>query len=199
MERHDPFAEMDRMFEQLRASMFSQMDMGRSDPRTGLSGWKGIEGAGRGREDLKTSGRKTLDTFGRDILGRERTSKEGTNMESRNMTGMNMDLKKHGEEYVFVADLPGFETEEISLSYADDALVVTAKSESSDEMESDTDETAIRGAFSRSRSVSERVAIPEAIVEEDISASYRNGVLEVHLPLVQSESVDDETKIDIAD
>ncbi|PSQ46827.1 hypothetical protein BRD15_08300, partial [Halobacteriales archaeon SW_6_65_15] len=78
------------------------------------------------------------------------------------------------------------------------------------------DEIAVRREFTRSRRVSERVTIPEEVVEDEISATYRNGVsaseasrgspdrrsggvLEVHLPLVESEADEGGRKIDVAD
>jgi HSP20 family protein len=164
MARYDPFEEMDRMFEQLRTRMWTPNALGRSD-------------------------------FGVPAFG----------------GGITMDLKKHGKEYVFVADLPGFETEEIDLRFEGDALVLVAESSLRDETTSDetardemmgdemmgsemtgdestgeqmageettteTDEIAVCREFTRSRRVSERVTIPEPIAEDEISATYRNGV-----------------------
>ena len=180
MARYDPFEEMDRMFEQLRTRVWTPDTLGRTD-------------------------------FGMPTLG----------------GGINMDLKKHGDEYVFVADLPGFETEEIDLTFEDDTLVLVAESKLSDETTADRDETtdertrdeemageemlaqqtsadadelAVRREFTRSRRVAERVTVPEEVLEDEISATYRNGVLEVHLPLAGSDAAeDDDRKIDIAD
>ena len=118
----------------------------------------------------------------------------------------NLDLKKHGEEYVFVADLPGFEREEIDLTFADGTLTLVAETETREETATDDGEAtgeggeiAIRGELARSRRMSERVAIPEEVREDEITASYRNGVLEVHLPLAETDDEDGGKKIDIAD
>ena len=91
--------------------------------------------------------------------------------------GLNTDLAEHDGEYVLTVDLPGFETEEIDLRYDDGVLHLSASHEVAEESET--------GASSRSRTVSERIAIPREIVAEEIEASYRNGVLEVHLPVVE--------------
>jgi len=91
--------------------------------------------------------------------------------------GLNTDLAEHDDEYVLTVDLPGFETEEIDLRFDDGMLHLSASHEVAEEAE---------GASSRrSRTVSERIAIPREIVSEEIEASYRNGVLEVHLPVVE--------------
>lgn len=126
---------------------------------------------------------------------------------------VSMDLTKRDDEYVFVADLPGFEREEIDLTFDDGVLTLVAESETSDERTvsetgdermagesmADTDEIAIRGQFARSRRVAERVTIPAEVEEDGIFATYRNGVLEVHFPIVESEAGEDGKKIDIAD
>jgi HSP20 family protein len=75
--------------------------------------------------------------------------------------------------FVVYADLPGFEKEEIDLRIDGHVLAIDASHESGD------------GASARSRRVSERVSLPEAdVLAEEVTASYRNGVLEVHVPTV---------------
>ena len=87
--------------------------------------------------------------------------------------GLNTDLAEHDDEFVLTVDLPGFETDEIDLRYDDGTLHLSASHEVTDE------------SSTRSRSVSERIAIPREIVPDEIGATYRNGVLEVHLPVVE--------------
>ncbi|WP_246045653.1 Hsp20/alpha crystallin family protein [Halorussus ruber] len=139
----------------------------------------------------------------------------GRGVLAREGEDVSMDLTKHDEEYVFVADLPGFEREDIDLRFSDGMLTLVAESETSDERtvgeaargekigrgeetRPEGEEIAIRSQFARSRRVAERVTIPESIVEDEIAASYRNGVLEVHLPLAEP-AADDESRIDIID
>ena len=86
--------------------------------------------------------------------------------------GINANLSEREGEYVLTVDVPGFETEDIDLVVDDGLLVVSAVHESADE-------TSTRG-----RSVSERIVLPKEVVAEEASATYRNGVLEVHLPIV---------------
>ncbi|WP_135854889.1 Hsp20/alpha crystallin family protein [Halorussus salinus] len=170
MERHDPFEEMNRMFEQMRTRMWTE-------------GSLGDLGTPRG--------------------GRSRTGED-----------VRMDLKRHDDEYVFVADLPGFEREEIDLKFADGVLTLAAENETHEETGGEragdertdarkparADEIAVRSKVTRSRRVAEQVTIPEEILEDEITASYRNGVLEVHLPLAEPvEETDDEGRIDIRD
>ena len=91
--------------------------------------------------------------------------------------GLNTDLAEHDDQYVLTVDLPGFETEEIDLRYDDGILHLSASHEVA--------EGTTGGSSMRSRTVSERIAIPREVVDEEIEASYRNGVLEVHLPFAE--------------
>ena len=87
--------------------------------------------------------------------------------------GLNTDLAEHEDEYVLTVDLPGFETDEIDLRFDDGMLHLTASHEVADE------------SSARRRRVSERISIPREVDTEAIEASYRNGVLEVHFPIVE--------------
>lgn len=84
----------------------------------------------------------------------------------------NLDLTERDGEYVLSADLPGFETEEITLSFDDGMLSIVAEHEMDDE------------TVSRGRTVHEQVTVPATIDEEAIAATYRNGVLTVRMPIL---------------
>jgi len=89
-----------------------------------------------------------------------------------------VDLTEHDDELVAVADLPGFEREEIDLSVEDDRLVIAAS-------HSETDENAEESYLQRERranSVRRTISLPVAVDPEGAEASYVNGVLTVTLP-----------------
>ena len=91
--------------------------------------------------------------------------------------GANVRLESDEDGHVVTADVPGFETEEIDLRFADGVLTVEASHETGDE------------SRSHSRHVCEQVRIPGDVVVEDVRAEYNNGVLEVRLPTeTESES-----------
>ncbi|WP_415383396.1 Hsp20/alpha crystallin family protein [Halosimplex sp. TS25] len=77
-----------------------------------------------------------------------------------------------GTYRVFV-DLPGFDREDIEVTWLDNRLSISA------------DRT---GAGGRSRMVHKQVSVPREVRAEDITATYRDGVLDVELP---SEASDD--------
>jgi HSP20 family protein len=103
-------------------------------------------------------------------------------------TDSNLTLERTDDGYVVLADLPGFEKEEIDLRFDDGILSISASHEVSGE--------GMGAHYSRSRRVSDSIRVPGDILVEDIDATYRNGVLEVHLP-VEGEMEDDSHRIDI--
>ncbi|MFC4406470.1 Hsp20/alpha crystallin family protein [Haloarchaeobius iranensis] len=88
-------------------------------------------------------------------------------------------LTERDGNYVFVMDLPGFEREDIELTLRNGVLHVDAATE--------VDHDSEFVSMHQSRRSSERVHIPGDIVAEEIQATYRNGVLEVHLPMMEGE------------
>ncbi|HMB49891.1 Hsp20/alpha crystallin family protein [Natronoarchaeum rubrum] len=102
-----------------------------------------------------------------------------------------VDVADQGDEFVVTADLPGYDTEDIDLTLADDTVRIEAERE--EEME-DEDEQYIRRER-RHQHVSRSVPLPEAVDEDSVSASYNNGVLTVTLP--KRHGVDDGHQIDI--
>ena len=91
-------------------------------------------------------------------------------------------LEATDDGYVVLADLPGFERDELSIRLHDDHLHLRGEHEVGS------------GAEYRSRTVSESVRLPEPVDPEQVTATYRNGVLEVSF-VVDSEEAG--TAIDI--
>lgn len=83
--------------------------------------------------------------------------------------------------------MPGFEKEGIDLRFDDGILSI----EASHERREDDGTTAHR----HTRHVHERLHVGD-VIRDEISATYRNGVLEVRLPAREGVS-DDESRIDI--
>lgn len=98
-------------------------------------------------------------------------------------------LEDEGDAYVFVMDLPGFEKEDVDLTFHEGVLSVRAHA--------DAEEGSDAYRSVRSRRVAKQVPVPKEIVADEIAASYHNGVLEVRLPIVEDEREDDGHRIDI--
>jgi HSP20 family protein len=100
----------------------------------------------------------------------------------------NVTLEAIDGGYAVLADLPGFEKEEIDLRFDDGMLTIRATHEVSEE--------GMGASYSRSRRVSDSIRVPGDVIVENIEAHYRNGVLEVTLP-VEVEMESDSHRIDI--
>ena len=107
----------------------------------------------------------------------------------RMTSDMNLRLEPTDDGYVVMADLPGFEKDEIDVRYEDDVLSIAARHEA--ETETDTMSSSL------SRHVRDEIRVPGTVREDEIRASYRNGVLEVTLPTEEDVVADDEHRIDI--
>ncbi len=88
-----------------------------------------------------------------------------------------LDVWETDDEIVYALDLPGIPEDKISVELDDGALTITAEREKTQE---ESDERFYRferryGRFSRT------VGVPQGVTESDVSADYKNGVLEVHV------------------
>jgi HSP20 family protein len=104
-----------------------------------------------------------------------------------------VDVTDEGETVAVVADLPGFEKEDIDLAVANGVLTIRA----SREMSSEADEGEYLRRERRSQSMKRSISLPEEIDETGARASYTNGVLTVSLPKLSPEHSDDSRRIDI--
>ena len=84
--------------------------------------------------------------------------------------GNDYELYEEDGEFVLSIDVPGFEREEIDLAWDDGVLNVAAEHVDED-----------RG---RKKTYHRRFRFPKDVDEEEIAATYTNGVLEVRLPVL---------------
>ena len=92
--------------------------------------------------------------------------------------GIHVDVADEDDEIVVVADVPGYESDDIDVSVSDRQLTISAERGS----ESETDDTQYYRRERTRRAVSRTVTLPTAVDEHEASASYENGVLTVELP-----------------
>jgi HSP20 family protein len=90
-----------------------------------------------------------------------------------------VDLLEHENEFVLVADLPGMKQEDINVSVQDNVLTLEGKRTFA-HVENGQGKyqysERVAGTFCR------RFMLSTAVNAEKITAAYKNGVLEVHLP-----------------
>ena len=89
-----------------------------------------------------------------------------------------VDVAETDDEYVVVADLPGFDREDIDVELAGETLTVSAAADRNDE---DDDRRYLRRERPRGP-VSRSVRLPEAVDPEATDAAHEAGVLTVTLP-----------------
>jgi HSP20 family protein len=80
-------------------------------------------------------------------------------------------MERTDDGFVVVADLPGFERDEIDIRLTDGVLIIEADNRVEDE------------SSVRSRHVIEQVRVPDAAHVDDVVATYHNGVLEITFPM----------------
>lgn len=89
-----------------------------------------------------------------------------------------VDVEDRDDDVVVTADLPGYSKDDIDVTLADRTLRIAAES-ATEEVEDDAD---FLRRERRRTSVERSVRLPAAVEEEDVSATYKNGVLAVTLP-----------------
>lgn len=104
---------------------------------------------------------------------------------------LRVDVAEHDGEIVVTADLPGFEKDDIDVSLSGRRMTVRA----AHDVEHETDEEAYIRRERRHESVRRSFDLPVDVDESDATATYRNGVLTVRLPLATVD--DDARRIDI--
>jgi HSP20 family protein len=87
------------------------------------------------------------------------------------------DVWETAQEVVYAFDLPGIPEDKISVELDDGALTVTAERDREQTVEDDRYYRYERrfGTFTRT------IGVPQGVTEDAVSASYKNGVLEVHV------------------
>ena len=89
-----------------------------------------------------------------------------------------LDVYETENDVVYAFDLPGVPEDKISIEVKDDTLTISAEREKTEEVSDDRYYRFERryGSFSRG------IGLPHGVDESQISASYRDGVLEVRVP-----------------
>jgi len=118
----------------------------------------------------------------------------------RDLRTTDIDVAEYDDEFVVMADLPGYDREDIDVRATDGRLTITAERDAERENGEHEHEDADRRYLRRERrheSVTRSVDLPGPIADEDASATYRHGVLTVTLPKTVDEA-DDGHRIDVA-
>ena len=102
---------------------------------------------------------------------------EGNGRQSQNWVPA-LDVWETPTEVVYAFDLPGIPEEQISIEVKDETLTISANREK-------TEETSEKGFYRFERrygTFARAVGLPQGVDQDNISARYENGVLEVRVP-----------------
>lgn len=124
--------------------------------------------------------------FGRTPFGGDRTW-------GRDLRTTDIDVAEYDDEFVVMADLPGYDRDDIDVRAADGRLTIAAELDAEHE---DADRRYLRRER-RHESITRSVDLPGPVVDDDASATYRHGVLTVTLPKAV-DGTDDGHRIDVA-
>lgn len=97
--------------------------------------------------------------------------------------GAAVDVVDEGDKLRVIADLPGFEKEEIEVAFEGSSLIIKAESKKEEE-ETKRDFIRRERRFGR---VYRKISLPEGINTDQAKASYKNGVLEILIPKEKGE------------
>ncbi|MBS1194781.1 MAG: molecular chaperone (small heat shock protein) [Methanomicrobia archaeon] len=91
---------------------------------------------------------------------------------------LRVDVREHDDEVVLVADLPGVEKDDVSIQLMDPRTIQISSERRLEEEEK------AEGYYMRERrfgSMDRLIRLPASVTDKGGSASFKNGVLEVHL------------------
>ena len=116
-------------------------------------------------------------------------------LDRRDAKIMRTDIKEKGNDYIIEVDLPGYDKENIDIEMDHGYLRITAKTDKSID-ESDEEERYVHkeryfGECSRSFYVGENIK------EEDIKATFKNGILSLTVPKEEPKRLEEKKKIQI--
>lgn len=116
-------------------------------------------------------------------------------LDRRDAKIMRTDIKEKGNDYIIEVDLPGYDKENIDIEMDHGYLRITAKTNKSID-ESDEEERYVHkeryfGECSRSFYVGENIK------EEDIKATFKNGILSLTVPKEEPKRLEEKKKIQI--
>lgn len=92
-----------------------------------------------------------------------------------------VDLIETADEFIVKTEVPGVLQEDIQITLENDILLIQGEKKAEAKYENETYHRIERsyGAFQR------MVTIPQAVKAEEIKATLKDGVLEIHLPKVE--------------
>jgi HSP20 family protein len=109
--------------------------------------------------------------------------------------GISLDVAEYDDQVVVMADLPGYDREEIDLTVDSDRLTIRAERSRGADHDDEAGNYVRRER--RHESISRSLRLPVRVDESGASATYTNGVLTVRLPKLELSEPDSGHRIDV--
>lgn len=105
-----------------------------------------------------------------------------------------IDVRRRGDDIVVHAEVPGIKPEDVTIELTDNVLTIKGERVLAEEKEDEGWLVRERsyGAFERT------ITLPEGVDPASITASYRDGILEVHVPKALEAARPKTTKIEVS-
>lgn len=130
--------------------------------------------------------------FGRMLDEMERFMRSFRTQGDEDMRSLTCDVDETDDDFVITADLPGVRKEDVNIEVNGRNLIIRAERH-----RDETKETRHRHFTTRYFGSYERsIYLPDNVDKDEISASFHNGVLEVHMPKTE---VEQSNKIEISE
>lgn len=105
---------------------------------------------------------------------------------------MNVDVKEYDDKYLMDLELPGYQKEDVHAQLKNGYLIIQAQRSENNDQKDDNGHYIRRERFSGSCQRSFYVG--EQVTENDISASFKDGILTLQIPKVQALPKQEETR-----
>jgi len=102
--------------------------------------------------------------------------------------GFHVETVETGKEYIISAELPGVKKEQIQLNITGNYLTISVENS-----ELETEENELTHVYRRKyfrQHAARTIALPHAINEKLVRASYRDGLLQIHIPQEKGKVID---------
>ncbi len=93
-----------------------------------------------------------------------------------------VDVKETKDAYVLDMDLPGSSEKDVDVNLKEDVLTISSRKEEASEKKDEAEKDRWLLRERRSYSFSRSFTLPTDVNQNDIRASFKNGVLEVRMP-----------------
>lgn len=110
-----------------------------------------------------------------------------------NANFMKTDVKENGSDYEVSVELPGFDKNNVSVELKDGYLTITAKKDANNDQKDDEGRYIRRERYSGN--VSRSFYVGDDLTEDDVHASFKDGILRLTVPKKDQQQIEDKRHV----